>query len=661
MDMSRDYIYDIETLPNVFTMVILSAKHGTKRAFEISYRKNDLTSIKLMIRRLQESGARMVGFNNIGYDYPVLHHLLTKINEYADAEYINKSLYEKSQSIINTPFEDTRARRKHIIWPRDQLVPQMDLQKIHHFDNKNRMVSLKILEFNMLMEDLRELSYGFTTKLYGEQIDDVIFYNDHDVGATFDFYLKSIPAIEFRTALTAKYDRDFTNHNDTKIGKDYFIMRLEKELGKNACFYREDGERKPHQTRRKQIALKDVIFDYIDFRTPQFQAVKWWVEQRVIKQTKAVFTEIPKESLGILEQYSHLKMKKGKVENLNCILDGVKFVFGVGGVHASVVNKAFIENDEYAIVDLDVTSYYPSLAIVNRFYPEHLGETYCDIYTDVKTQRVNFAKGTPENKMLKLALNGVYGDSNNQFSPFYDPQYMLSTTMNGQFLLCMLYEDLREIEGLKLIQVNTDGLTFYCPRKSLDRMYEIKAMWELLSGLDLEEARYSRMFVRDVNSYVAEYPKGGAKRKGAYAYLTPNHSVDKFDTDWHQNHSNLVVPRAAEAFLLHGTPLKEFIVNHADDYDFLLRTKVPRTSRLVGDWSMGIEEPLQNVTRYYIAKDGPELVKIMPPLPKKPGVERRIAVNKGCRVEVCNHFTGVDRKLINYDWYIAEAKKLVKF
>ena len=66
--------------------------------------------------------------------------------------------------------------------------------------------------------------------------------------------------------------------------------------------------------------------------------------------------------------------------------------------------------------------------------------------------------------MLKLALNGVYGDSNNVFSVFYDPLFTMSITLNGQLLLCLLAENLMEnVPGLKIIQCNTDGITVRIP------------------------------------------------------------------------------------------------------------------------------------------------------------------------------------------------------
>lgn len=297
------------------------------------------------------------------------------------------------------------------------------------------------------------------------------------------------------------------------------------------------------------------------------------------------------------------------------------------------------------------TSYYPSLAIVNRLYPAHLGETFCDIYADMKRQRVAFKKGTPENLMLKLALNGVYGDSNNPYSPFYDPQYTMSITVNGQLLLCMLYESLRAVEGLSLVQANTDGLTVKVPRKRLTEVKERKAAWEASTRLDLEEATYRFMHIRDCNNYVAVYEDGKVKRKGAYEY----------DVEWHQNHSALVVKKAAEAAIVHGADIREFLECHADDHDFLLRTKVPRSSMLLADYGFGLTETVQNVSRYYISRTGPVLVKMMPPLPKSPDKWRKISVNKGLSVALCNTFRGIDRSNLDLGWYEEQAMKLVNF
>jgi hypothetical protein len=155
------------------------------------------------------------------------------------------------------------------------------------------------------------------------------------------------------------------------------------------------------------------------------------------------------------------------------------------------------------------------------------------------------------------------------------------------------------------------------------------------------------MMIRDVNSYIGEYPDGKLKLKGAYAY----------DLGWHQNHSALVIPRAAEAVLVHGADLREFIYNHDDPMDFLLRTKVPRSSHLLSRTSEG-DQTLQNITRYYISNSGGALIKVMPPLKRKPGQWREIGINVGWLTTECNEWDGFMFD-INYEYYIKEAEKLI--
>jgi len=666
----HNIIYDIETYPNVLTITFLDPKSGNAKTFEMSERKDDWQDFLEFVDKCCMNFVRWVGYNNFYFDYQVLHRL---INHKPFAQMQDKAhfAYQVAQKIINFPKEE---RFKYIIWAHEHIIPQIDLFRIHHFDNVARSTSLKKLEFNMCSSTIADLPYAVGTRLNSEQIDELIRYNIHDCRETAKFYEKSLDMIRFREELSKKYNKNFLNHNDTKIGKDYFLMELERANIK--CFDIRDGERVPVQTKRNIIFLKNIIFPYIEFERPEFQAVKEWLERQSIRETKGVFTGI--ENLGSLEQYSNLTTVKGKVKNLNCIVDGFQFDFGTGGIHGSVESTIVEETDDFAIIDYDVTSLYPSIAIANRVFPEHMTEKFCDIYEQVRKDRLSYPKGSPENAMLKLALNGVYGDSNNKFSAFYDPQYTMTITINGQLMLCMLAEKMMGVEGVSLIQINTDGVTIKVPRHRISEIEEINKEWEKLTGLALERADYSRMFIRDVNNYIGEYTDGKVKRKGAYEY----------EMAWHQNHSALIVQKAAEAHLLRGENIEDFIKNHDNDHDFMLRTNVPRTSYLLIEYDNNAHQ-LQNTTRYYMCKTGGQLVKVMPPLKqtssmaqleeraKRPaekrdfeilrkrreklGVkdrERTININDGYKVAVANTIYG-KIKDINYDWYIGETRKLV--
>ena len=621
--MSNDYVFDIETYPNVFTLAVEHADAPLRWMFEISDWRNDSREIIAFLQFLKETNARMVGFNNLGFDYPVLHTLIRMGN--ADAA----TLYQKAMAIIGSQDEDS-DRWMHLVKPSDQFVTQIDLFKIHHFDNKARATSLKVLEFNMRSDSIEDLPFKVGTTLTREQVEVLKKYNQHDVAQTKAFYHKSLDMLHFREELTRKYARDFMNHNDTKIGKDYFVMKLE-EAGV-ACYDYGDKGRTPRQTKRPVIHLKDAILPWIRFEQPEFNRVMGWLKQQSITETKGVFTD------------------------LAATIDGFTFVFGLGGIHGSVESEIIESDSEHVIVDLDVTSYYPNLAITNGFHPAHLGKDFVAIYKHLFEQRKQYPKKSAESAMLKLALNGVYGDSNNQFSVFYDPLFTMSITLNGQLLLCLLAEGLMTIPGLRLIQVNTDGLTVRVPRNMKVLVDLARMAWQERTGLNLEEAIYKTMMIRDVNNYIGVFEGVGKdnKRKGAYEWK----SVETGGTmGWHQNAGGLVIPKVAEKVLVEGAPIRQTVQQWSDIMDFMLRTKVPRSSYLAIEWDGQPPQQLQNITRYYIAEGGGRLFKWMPPLKGKTEW-RKIGVESGWGVQPCNDIKDAGKLPVDFDYYVREVEKL---
>ena len=614
--MSNDYVFDIETYPNVFTLAVEHADAPLRWSFEISGWRNDSKEIIEFLQFLKDTNARMIGFNNLGFDYPVLHTLIRM--GHSDS----RALYDKAMAIINSQDDDEGGKWMHQINPSDRFVEQIDLFKIHHFDNRARSTSLKVLEFNMRSDNIEDLPFKVGTILNPEQIEVLKQYNKHDVAQTKAFYRHTLDMIHFREELTRKYARDFMNHNDTKIGKDYFTMKLE-EAGV-VCYDFGPSGRTPRQTKRPVIHLKDAILPWINFEHPEFNRVMNWLKAQTITETKGVFTD------------------------LTATVNGFTFVFGLGGIHGSVESEVIESDGEYVIVDLDVTSYYPNLAITNGFHPAHLGKEFVSIYKHLFEQRKQYPKKSAESAMLKLALNGVYGDSNNQFSIFYDPLFTMSITLNGQLLLCLLAEGLMHIPGLRLIQVNTDGLTVRVPRANKMLVDLARAAWQTRTGLNLEEAVYKAMMIRDVNSYIGVFEDGSTKRKGAY-----EHKVG-----WHQNAGGLVIPKVAEKVLVEGAPIRETVEKWPHIMDFMLRTKVPRSSHLAIEWEGQEPQKLQNITRYYIAKDGGRLFKWMPPLAKKPGEWRKIGVESGWGVQVCNDINDAGKLPVDFDYYVREVEKL---
>lgn len=624
-----DFVYDIETYLDLFCADITHVATRTRWIFEVSDRRDQSPEFVQFIYWLRDIKARMFGFNNINFDYPVIHSLAQAYSFGA------KQAHDKGTAIIFS-----QNRWEHQVWESDRIAKQGDLYLIHHFDNKARSTSLKKLEINMRSRSIIDLPYPPDQPTTGAQKDEIIHYMCHDVSETLKFYHASLEQIAFRDQLAQTYPDlgDVLNMNDTKIGKKFFEMKLDQ--AGTPCYTRVNGRREPLQTRRDSIALRDVISPRVAFQHPEFVRVKTWLESQVL--TRQMIEDSLAETVNT----------KGVFKGVTATVDGFTYVFGTGGIHGSVESRVIRADDQYEVWDWDVASFYPNLAISNRFYPAHLSETFCDVYKSVYDMRASYKKGTAENAMLKLALNGVYGDSNNRFGPFYDPQYTMAITINGQLMLCMLAENLR-CDGIEMIQINTDGLTIRVRKDRVDFMKAVCKAWEDHTALQLESAQYDAMFIRDVNSYIAVKTGGkGIKRIGAYAYQTYFDDPHTRERQWHQDHSALVVRKAAEAQMVHGVPVEDFIMGHRDAFDFMLSVKVPRSSRL-----MHGNAQVQNTSRYYISTNGSHLTKIMPGL--KGGAERHMSVESGWTTTLCNDAAAFRWDNVNWLYYINEAKKLV--
>lgn len=718
MSKYEDYAFDIECLPNLFTCITHRISDGARWTHIITPWLNQGREFNYFLNQIKHNNGRQVGYNNLAYDYPIIH-LIMSLNGIVN----NQILYAKSMSIINSDFNDY----SHTIWDNDRFIPQLDLMKVHHFDNSAKRTSLKLLEFNMRMKTIEELELDFNQPVTPDQVPVVLKYNDHDVDATVDFYHETKEHLKFRDQLTEKYGKDFSNYNDTKIGQEIVLINLAKR-GIKANKYT--------QTIRTHIKLDEIIFPYIQFERPEFNAVlklfksavmnpetlKGYFGSRnpseskcreVITHDMAQYME-PKDikvyyADGEIGTYDKLDMSKPITKlvpiNIHVIVNGFRFDFGAGGIHGSVDNEIVIPGDDEELKDTDVASYYPNLGIKNRLYPLHLGEGFCDTMDEMFHERLKDKKSVMGNA-YKLGMNGSYGKSNDKHSPFYDPQYTMSITINGQLLLCMMAEQLMKIPGLRLIQVNTDGLTYLYPKQYAGLVQQCSDWWESLTRLEFEHVLYQKMCIANVNSYIAVTQSGKVKRIGAYAYERASENPGTRELPWHKDHSAIVVAKAAEAALVRNENIRGFIMNHlkTDPLDFMLRTKINRSDNLLletpvmwGDVVMTTQSTkCQRVTRYYVSKDGGYLMKysdptanqieawkkasfwkhqttgvikkankqpskmwdrVPAPTPEPP--RNAVGIDAGYKVTIANDLTGLDMSNIDFDYYVDRTRKLV--
>lgn len=685
-DLTNAVVYDIETFPNVFTLAMEMLNYPVKAVWEISEYRDDRKELLQWFEYLRSNQIPMIGFYNLAFDYPVIHYLMM----HPDATVTQ--LYNKAMEIINS-FD----KFGNMIWQDNRFAPQIDLFKINHFDNRAKTTSLKALEINMRSHTVVDMPVDPGTNLTLDQTRRLLIpYNMHDTSETKKFALYCSSAINFRIGLMETLKGDVLNFSDVKIG----AKTLEQRIGENICYkpaYTEIcpfdnttkiyNRKSPRQTYRSRIALKDIIFPYIRFSNPEFDRVLTWMKNQVLTPEDLNDPDAIVKTKGVF---------KGIVANVG----GVDFQFGTGGMHASVKPQRINATHEWLLRDIDVGAFYPNIAIANNLAPEHLGEAYTREYAKLPIERKEWqkkkGKKCVEANSLKLATNGPWGQSNNVYTVFYDPQYAMTIPINGQLLLCMLAEWLLTVPTVQIVQANTDGITYYIHRDFEPQAVQVCKHWETYTQLSLEDANYHRMWIRDVNNYVAEDMQGNLKQKGAYWFPDPQNYAESISETqppaWHKDLGNIVSIRAAVTSMVHGIDPETFIRLHGDKFDFMCRAKVDKTSQLM----LGNRQ-IQRTSRYYVSTDGEILRKISPPanghtigeFKRKPKVsemdyinirdklspgqwdERIHTKNKGryenrvtmfeagWKVTECNDADAFRFANINYDYYVNEAKKLI--
>ena len=132
------WVYDIETLKSCFTYSAINIDTLEKVQFVLH---KDRFEILELVKHLEECKGQ-IGFNNLNFDYPIIHKILNNwkywLAKYRDnEELIIIEIYEEAQRIIE---EQNKPEFNSIvaIKSKDVLIPQLDLFKLWHYNNKAR-------------------------------------------------------------------------------------------------------------------------------------------------------------------------------------------------------------------------------------------------------------------------------------------------------------------------------------------------------------------------------------------------------------------------------------------------------------------------------------------------------------------------------------------
>lgn len=532
------------------------------------------------LRAIVYSGATFVGFNSMHYDWPQVAAALAGRD--------NAALKALSDKIIGGNVKS---------WQHSDLrMPDVD-----HIDIMETapgvQIGLKLYGGRLHAKTLQDLPFKPDDVLTDAQIDELEAYNWNDVEITRLLHSTLRSNLALRVEIGAKIGVDLRSKSDAQMGTAIVRVAVEKEL----------GARVP-----KPVSRAGDVFAYqppawLSFTDPMLQQVLRDVcdAEFVVKADGAV--QLPPPMKRVVK------------------FDGGAYRMGIGGLHSSEKRQHVAATADTLLIDRDVAGYYPSLIIQNGLSPEATGGHFQMVYRDLVARRLaakrqievidaeiaeieraltsehettrlrarleelkaTKRKVKTEADGLKVSANACFGVLGSRFSFLYAPELLIQVTVTGQLALLMLIERITAA-GARVVSANTDGLVFQCPADRQDAVNAAIAEWERVTGLETEATRYTDVWSRDVNAYIARKLDGRFKLKGPYA----NRSVDAVD---HMHNPDAeIVTDAALAWLADGTPIEHTIRSCRDIRKFVTVRRVTGGAVLDG-------KPVGKVTRWYHA------------------------------------------------------------
>lgn len=426
----KHWVMDYETLINCFVAVFEHYKEEETKTFVVSRLRDDYEELLKFLHANKDNNEWHISFNGINFDSQITEFILREGSDILgfDPERIAYILYLQAQETIS------RANNEEFpaYSERDLSIPQIDVYKLNHWDNNAKRSSLKWVQYSMDWYNIQEMPIHHSTLIETqEQLDTVVTYCINDVKSTKAILNLSKEQINLRKSLTNEYGINLYSASEPRISKELFLYFLSKKLGIRKY------DLKQLRTNRETIVVKDIILPYIKFKRKEFN--------------------------NILEKFNALEINTKETKGgfkYSVTHKGVKTDYGLGGLHGAAKSGVYEAKDGMIIMTSDVTSFYPNLAIRNKWSPAHLSkEDFCDQYEWFFEERKKIPKKDPKNYVYKIILNSTYGLSNDENSFLYDPEFTMRITINGQLSLTMLYEMLSDgIPGSIPIMQNTDGL-----------------------------------------------------------------------------------------------------------------------------------------------------------------------------------------------------------
>lgn len=651
------FVYDIEVFQNIFHCSAINTETKEIHKFEISPRKNQLSELISFFKQVNspvswndnyttncsiDSDKIFCGYNNLHYDNPVINYIIEYEHVLAEKPVlvITNSIFNLSKEITNSGENIEKWKRwKYQVW-----FDSFDILTML-YSNKLR-VGLKEIQVTMQYKNVQEFVCDWSKPLPIEDFDSMIDYNINDIESTSALLDRCKKDIDLRLAIEDEYGVKVLSKDGVNIGMKILTHKYLEKTG--LTWWDIKDLRSPQD----YIPLKDVILPFIKYDSPILKSVLDEMKTQVVSPGR-----------------------KGYEKNF--VFSGLRYTVGVGGIHSKNDPEIIIPAEDEMLIDIDVASLYPSMLIEYGFYPKHLGPEFLEVYSQIRSERIEAKHNGDKIKdsTLKLALNGLSGNLQNEHNFCYSTFAAMQIRINGQLLLLMLAEKLVEL-GCRIVQANTDGLFILLKKSIYDKVNNVCREWEQLTKLTLEEDRFEAMYQYAINDYIAvkegytdirdRFLAGEQiiqKKKTGELYK----SIEQIQDDYIKQKGMFItkvqlgkgltpkiIPEAVIKYFVDGIPVEDTIKGCKDIKKFLMAEKTGK------QWNVEyMKEDIQRTNRFYASTNGGYLWKW-----KQVGNAERQYQNMlaASGVTLLNKFDDkpIEDRKINYRYYLRECYKIIE-
>lgn len=533
----KTYVYDFEVTRFDWLVDILDFDTGEHT---LVYNDNEL------LRMIMDPEAIYIGFNSKGYDQFIMKAI-------CGANASNEELKDLNDFIIagNRGWEHPLMQNNRF-W----------FNNVDIMDDMQKGLSLKAIEGHLGMNIVESsIDFNIDHPMNPDELLEMITYCQHDVEATAEI-------VKLRKAYL---------ETKVNVGKMAGVEPI-KALG---------------MTNAKLTAA------FLQAEAPLMP----WTDEREYKVPGNLRKEyIPSEVFAFFDRMKDLSIPDDDVfgGSLELEVGGCPVKVAYGGIHGAIPHYVWesASNPGRLIRNYDVASYYPHLMTVNGYTSRNMPDA--SVYSDMLERRMEAKKAgdSVTANSLKLVANTTYGATLNKYNPLYDPLMARSVCVSGQLYLLELAEHLLLIPGLKIVQLNTDGIMVEFDADDLDHVRNITGEWQERTGFELEEDVIDRIFQKDVNNYIEVQAGGKAKSKGGYLVrgIAP---AGAFNI----NNNARIVATAIREYFLNGTPVEQTINTCDEILQFQMIAKAGSKYREAYHLVDGEKQSIQKVNRVYATTD----------------------------------------------------------